>query len=318
MTDTDPEGATLGTATVSTADRIAGGLLGVHAGDSLGATHEFRPWEELRHDDPSWRLRDIIGGGAFSWSPGAATDDTDLTRCVLDSYLPDGEYDLTGIADAMRGWMDALPPDIGHATRAGLSAYAESGDPRDAGAGVGSCGNGSLMRCIPTGLLRADPAVRAVESREISAITHDDPICQDACVAYTTIVANLLAGAPAADSIAHGLTGASPGVADAIRAGLRLDLADLAQNHGNPYGGSGYVLHSLSLAVAALADPRSFEAVICDVVHLGGDTDTNAAIAGGLVGARDGATTIPDRWVSVLQYGAELAAAATAIDALRA
>ena len=308
----------MGTNTVSTVDRIAGGLLGVHAGDSLGATHEFKSWESLRDEDPSWRLRDIVGGGAFSWSAGAATDDTDLTRCVLSSYLPDGQYDLDGIADAMKRWMAASPPDIGNATRTGLSAYARTGNPRDAGAGTGSCGNGSLMRCIPTGLLRTDPAVRTLESREISAITHDDPTCQEACAAYNDIVAGLVGGADADNAIADSLASASAGVADAIQAGLTLDLADLAQNHGNPFGGSGYVLHSLTLAIAALADPRSFEAIICDVVHLGGDTDTNGAIAGGLVGTRDGAGTIPARWVSALQHGAEFAAAANIIDDLRA
>ena len=62
-------------------DTIAGGLLGVHAGDSLGATVEFKAWSEIRARYPDG-VREIVGGGPFNWPPGHATDDTDLTRTV--------------------------------------------------------------------------------------------------------------------------------------------------------------------------------------------------------------------------------------------
>jgi hypothetical protein len=58
-------------------------------------------------------------------------------------------------------------------------------------------------------------------------------------------------------------------------------------------GASGFVLESLSLAVAAVLDPRRLPEVLVDVVRVGMDTGTNAAIAGGLLGVRDGAGAIP-------------------------
>lgn len=300
-------------------DRVLGGLVGVHCGDSLGATHEFRSWIEITEGRPAgWRLREIEGGGAFDWRPGDATDDTDLTICVLDAYLADGGFRLEQAADNMLAWLRHDPRDVGGATRKGLRAYERTGDPRRAGAGPGSAGNGSLMRCLPTALARADADLRMAESAAISGITHDDSECVVACVAYNEIAAGLLAGLGpegAIDvgiqaAIAFGAAGASGEVVAAIEEGTGLRLADLAEQGGNPYGGSGYVLHSLSLAVAAILDGRGMEVVLADVVHLGGDTDTNGAIAGGLLGVRDGAGSIPTQWTDVIRYRQHLIDAA--------
>jgi ADP-ribosylglycohydrolase len=85
-----------------------------------------------------------------------------------------------------------------------------------------------------------------------------------------------------------------------------------------PDEGGGYVLDSLSIAVAAVLDPRPLPTVLADVVRLGRDTDTNGAIAGGLLGARDGADAIPARWRAPLQFGAEFVAAAEQLGCGRA
>lgn len=307
-------------------DRVLGGLLGVHAGDSLGATHEFRSWNAIvEGHEPGWRLRDIVGGGAFGWAPGAATDDTDLTLAVLDAYLaPDG-FDLRRAADNMLAWRNGRPKDIGTATLRGLERYDASGDPRRAGAGPGAAGNGSLMRCLPTALARDDRATRVAESAEISAVTHDDPLCLWACVAYNELAAALVDGSTPSDAVEAGRDvaagAADPGVAASVVAaiddGRGLPLAAAADQGGNPFGGSGFVLHSLTLAVAAVLDERALEDVLIDVVHLGGDTDTNGAIAGGLLGVRDGAAAVPTRWTDLLQHRDALLAAAPVLVARR-
>jgi ADP-ribosylglycohydrolase len=77
-----------------------------------------------------------------------------------------------------------------------------------------------------------------------------------------------------------------------------------------PEQAGGYVLDSLSLAVAAVLDPRPLPDVLVDIVRVGNDTDTNAAVAGGLLGVRDGVDAIPDRWLMTLQYRDEFLAAA--------
>jgi ADP-ribosylglycohydrolase len=306
-------------------DRIAGALLGVHAGDALGATLEFSSWSAIRERYPDG-LRDIIGGGPFVWPPGHATDDTDLTRAVLLAYLraEAGTDVVRSAADHMLGWLDgdwpgrapgSRPRDVGGATLAGLERYRRCRDPRAAGAGEGHAGNGSLMRCIPTAIAVADRGRRISESIEISAITHDDERAVTACAVYNEIAAALVTGLGPAHCVAIGLATArelgSDVVAAAIEDGQALSPALIATSGNIPFAGaaSGYVLDSLSLAVAALLDERPLAEVLVDIARIGNDSDTNAAIAGGLLGARDGSTAIPRRWTAVLQFAAEFTTA---------
>jgi ADP-ribosylglycohydrolase len=313
--------------------RLAGALLGVHAGDALGATLEFSSWSAIRARYPDG-LREITGGGRFGWPAGHATDDTDLTRAVLLAYTepPVGQDVVRSAADNMLAWLDgdwpgrepgSSPADIGGATHAGLECYRRSGDPRAAGAGAGQAGNGSLMRCLPTALAVAGRQRRISESIEISAITHDDERAVTACAAYNEIAAALVAGLPPGEGVAAGLATArdlgGAEVASAIEAGTALSPAALAASGELPFpcGAAGYVLDSLTLAVAAVLDRRPLADVVVDIARLGNDADTNAAIAGGLLGARDGADAIPHRWARLLQFGAEFVVVAGSLAARR-
>jgi ADP-ribosylglycohydrolase len=341
--------------------RILGALLGVHAGDSLGATVEFAAWEDIQHDHPHG-VRDIVGGGHFDWPAGHATDDTDLTRAVLLAYRDvaqrsqnqsstGGSKTGPGIvllaARYMADWYDGRdwpdrvkgqrPRDVGGATATGISKFKRSGDPRTSGAGEGRAGNGSLMRCIPTALFQGDADKAFAESTAISAVTHDDFHCTISCAAYNAMVRALVEGkgpeeawragkaaVQRAVAVAEGeetaarkvkMSRAAKKVEAAIDAGKQLvTVKDLAENGPRraanatkaiPFKASGHVLESLTLAVAAMFDPRSVEEVLVDVVRFGQDTDTNGAIAGGLLGARDGVDAIPLRWREKLQFGKE-------------
>ena len=304
-------------------DAVTGALVGVHAGDALGASVEFESWAAIGTTHPNGH-RDIVGGGPFRWRPGAATDDTDLTLAVAQGYmahLATGSDLLRSVADRMACWWEGdwpgrrkgtYPKDVGAATARGLRSYRHHGDPTCSGAGQGRAGNGSLMRCIATGIVRIDASRRRVESIAISSVTHDDGRCTAACASYNDAVAALVDGAsPSAAVDAARRTAAELANSDVERAidlGLTLDLGAMAATGHNPLPdhGRGFVLDSLSLAVASLVDERSFEEVIVDVVRLGGDTDTNAAIAGGLRGSHDGISAIPTRWVERLQFRDEL------------
>ncbi|KAH7385425.1 ADP-ribosylglycohydrolase-domain-containing protein [Phaeosphaeria sp. MPI-PUGE-AT-0046c] len=311
--------------------RTLGALLGVHTGDSLGATLEFKPWFEVASIYPDG-LREIVGGGPFDWPAGAATDDTDLTRAVLLAYqdyhavkesdrgTDEGEFNVArAAADYALKWYEgewpgrkkgSRPVDIGNATTEGLSRYKRIKDLSKSGAGKGSAGNGSLMRCIPTALF-AVPASRRDESMAISEFTHNDARCTVACAVYNEIVAALVRGVAPKEAVDLGKAVAarmkSAAVRAAIEEGEQINL-ELAASEGTTkhnVSTSGYVLSSLKLSIAAVLDERSFEDVLVDVVCLGGDSDTNGAIAGGLLGARDGVEKIPERWLEKLQFGRE-------------
>lgn len=305
-------------------DRWAGALLGLHAGDALGATVEFSPWSDIQTRYPEG-VREIVGGGPFHWPAGHATDDTDLTRAVLLAYLAPGEDVVLTAARHMLDWLEGRwpgrhegkgPRDVGKATLAGLRKFAETGDPSTSGCGPGQAGNGSLMRCLPTALAVRDRERRIQDSMRISAITHADPRCTISCAVYNEIVFALLQGRTADESVEIGQTVAreldSKAVADAISYGRHLLPAMLVRT-GETFlddEAAGYVLDSLSLAVAAVLDPRPLPDVLIDIVRIGNDTDSNGAIAGGLLGARDGAEAIPPQWMDVLQFADEFRAAA--------
>lgn len=313
--------------------RALGALLGVHAGDSLGASLEFKSHAAIAKQYPDG-LREIIGGGPFNWPAGHATDDTDLTRAVLLAYRDlhadggAGQSVAHRAADHMLSWFQGhwpdrtpgqLPVDVGGATHIGLLKYAETRDPAQAGAGVGSAGNGSLMRCIPTALFQTSPSLITADSILISRITHDDERCTVSCAAYNAIVRKLIDGAsPAAavdagEEVALELEGSDGTIVAAIRRGRSLDLAQTA-SRGPPSDlkgkCAGYVVETLVLAIAAVLDPRSFEDVLVDVIRVGKDTDTNGAVAGGLLGARDGMEAIPQRWREKLQFADEFTSVA--------
>ena len=293
---------------VDVADRIGGGLLGVAAGDALGATLEFMTASEIRRRFGTHR--EITGGGPFRWRPGQGTDDTDLTWAVLAAYL-DGPYTLDRVAANMLDWFHKGPRDMGGATARALGRLDRTGDPRTSGnTGERSCGNGSLMRCIPTALARPDPGLRRRELIEISAITHAHVQCTDSCLAYGEIVNALLEGAEVPDALAAGRAlDLHPNVREALDIDPGLPVERLRT--------SGYVIDSFSCAVWAIQQEATFEEVIVALVNRGRDTDTTGAIVGGLMGVLVGAEAIPARWREKLEYHDRLVVAVPGLLARR-
>ena len=160
-------------------------------------------------------------------------------------------------------------------------------------------GNGSLMRTLPTALIRRDPDVRREETEAISAITHANRQCIDSCVAYNEIAAALLHGESVGEAIdtARDLD-LDPTVPRRPQHPSRHPAAELRT--------SGYVIDSLSCAVWAIQQPGDFESTIVTLVNRGDDADTTAAIAGGLLGIKAGAHGIPTRWIDKLEYAPQL------------
>ncbi len=224
-------------------DRIAGGLLGLAAGDALGATVEFlAPAAIVRRYG---RHRHICGGGAFDWRPGQGTDDTDMAYAVARAYAEG--YSLDRVARGFLDWYQGRPRDVGGTTAAALGELARGADPALSGHLVEgramSAGNGSLMRCLATGLVRTDASQRRTEAVAISAVTHADRRCTQACVVYCDLAALLLVEATPAEAVEAVLASSPMGddVAHAVASAAGLAAEDLDT--------SGYVLASLQVGV---------------------------------------------------------------------
>lgn len=294
-------------------DRYRGVMLGMAAGDALGATVEFQTPAQIAANYGVHRA--IVGGGWLNLAPGEITDDTQMALCIARSLVARGGFDPDDIAARFVEWYRSDPKDIGNTTRHALAlldageSWEEAGRltheamrPRDAS-------NGSIMRCAPVALAtRGDAALNARCSADSSRITHANPLCVDACVASNAALAALLTN-PDADPIAAASEAAS---LDEVRAAAE------AARRGTPavLRAGGYVLETLTAALWAVASHDSPEDAIVAAVNLGNDADTTGAVAGALAGARWGAAALPDRWLDVLVDRDELTGVADALLAL--
>ena len=274
-------------------DRAIGTLLGLAVGDALGGPLEFLSADEIRarHGAP---VRDYVGGGWLSLQPGHGTDDTAMMLALARAAATSVGYDPRRALNAYLEWFRSNPPDVGATTRAALAgvetgasaAEATEGFHRRAGR---SAGNGSVMRIAPIALCHLhDPERRARAARTDSKLTHFDAHAAHACAWMCEVIAALLDGVDPSE-----LT--PPESLESEWAISRRRAAAAADGDA-----AGYVGTTLGVASAAVRTASSFEEGLVWAVNLGGDADTNGAVAGALLGARFGAGAIPARWLDEL------------------
>ncbi len=283
-------------------DRAAGALLASAAGDALGAGYEFTyPAAD--------RSIDMIGGGLGPFAPGEWTDDTAMTVAIAEvaaTGTPIGAgAGLDRVAAQFVRWYDTHPKDIGNQTAAVLSARPGSAAAmRDRARALPGrkAGNGSLMRTAPVGIAYLhDPAACVAAAEAISALTHDDPQANEACALWSYAIRHAVLGG-GFDGPRRYLDTAPADVAD--RWSALLDEAETAGS-GRVFDRNGWVVHALQTAWWAITHAggqgsEHLTGALELAVRAGGDTDTTAAIAGALLGARWGASAVPPRWREML------------------
>jgi ADP-ribosyl-[dinitrogen reductase] hydrolase len=281
--------------TTAQLDRAAGVLLATACGDALGAGYEFGPPLD---DDFVVRMK---GGGGFGWAPGEWTDDTSMAIVIAQGLAAgeslDSEETLDRITSRWVRWA-ADAPDVGNQLREVLGA-ARSGSSADVAASAAAflleygqaAGNGSLMRTAPVALgYVADPEALAVAARRISNLTHAEPDAGDACVLWCLAIRHaVLTGE-------YDLRGGLSAIPDARRElwASRIDEAEARQPRD--FDKNGWTVHALQGAWSAIVHGDGLVDSLERAVRGGRDTDTVAAIAGGLLGARWGASAIPFNW----------------------
>jgi len=285
---------------------MAGALLGAAVGDALGLPREGLSPQRARR-----RFGDCVGH-AFVFGRGMVSDDTEHTCLLAQALLTEPEDAARfsrALAWKLRWWLLGLPAGVGLGTaRAIARLWLGFGADRS---GVFSAGNGPAMRAALLGLCCRDDALGLrAWVRASSRITHTDPRAERAaflvafaaghaaqCSATDIVPERFLAAASAASSDADGEL-------RAILATMASHLADGASPErfatalGLERGVTGYAYHTVPVALYCwLRQPDDFRAVVTDVIRLGGDTDTTAAIAGAICGATTGLTGIPAEWL---------------------
>jgi ADP-ribosylglycohydrolase/fructose-1,6-bisphosphatase/inositol monophosphatase family enzyme len=281
--------------------RAQGALLGQLCGDALGSLVEFQSEEEILEDYPEG-VRDLQDGGTWNLMAGQPTDDSELAMALARALVRRGTYDEGEVAAAYAAWCDSHPFDIGHTTRAALSpaalALRAGGSPAEAARGAArqeSKANGALMRIAPLGIFghAHPPAQVAAWARADATLTHPHPVCQDASALQAVAIARAVAlGGTPAEVADFALDWARaerlhPEVVAALEA-ARTGRPDFETHQG-------LVTVALQNAHYQLRHATPEHALV-DTVRRGGDTDTNAAIAGALLGAVHGVLALPARW----------------------
>jgi ADP-ribosyl-[dinitrogen reductase] hydrolase len=295
--------------------RAVGSVLGAAIGDALGAPYEFRRATEIPVPPPAF---------ALPWRglpPGTTTDDTALARNLGRSLVARAGLDVDDVLRRHLEWLASGPPDVGVQTRRVLSRAAAGqrdsarAEWEERGPEV-SAGNGSVMYCAPLGVAYARQPERLFElGPALSRITHWDERCATAVLAVTLAVAALVRGErphAAVESAVDAVLDRDGGeelefLVGAVGASRRIDGPDM-----------GFCLFTAAAALQAAvrADDHDMEAGLLRVVSLGGDTDTNAAVAGALLGAVVGRPGLPHAWLDRLADRDALEADAAALAAL--
>ncbi len=289
------------TDTIILASRLAGAAWGHLVGDAVGVPYEFTSAGSIGGAEA---VR-FGATGTHRQPAGTWSDDGALMLALLDSFL-DAGFDPGDQARRALAWRRdrAYTPDgdglfdIGGTTSTALAALESGSAAIDAGPrGDHACGNGSLMRILPLALWGRDlSAAELVSNAHLaSRVTHGHPRCQVACAVYCLVVGRLLRNEDRADVLAPALADARELYADDDS--LAAHLAALDELEGWPgREGSGYVIDAFWSAWDAFAGAADYADAIRRAVAYGNDTDTTAAIAGGLAGAYWRWQGIPVEW----------------------
>lgn len=290
------------------APRYRGTLLGLAAGNSLGLRVESHSRALIARHHPEG-VRDIPSEERrLPW-------DDDLAQAVIlaESILENDELALEDVATRLLAWRRANGRGVGHHTRRVLDAIEAGAPVSDAArivweeSGRNAAGNGAVMRCAPAALRwRRDPERLVAETNRSALATHHDPRCGWSSVVVNTAIAAALEGrrldaADLADAVDD--AGAPPTVGFAVRSSDGVILDALALDHDNTMG---YTLKAMQAGLWALAQDGPAEATLISIVNAGGDTDTNGAVAGAVLGAYHGVAAWPARWIENIGGASEL------------
>lgn len=282
--------------------RARGALLGLVAGNQLGVpTEHLGTPEAIRHAFPNG-IADLAPPPPNS----PYDDDAAMTLLLGESLLERQGFDATDVARRWVKWMKVDGRGIGATTRRALTLIDRGKEPFEAGRLVyeenprRAAGNGSVMRCVPVALRYHDDVDRLIRvSTQQAAITHADERCTWGAAAVNLAVRELLLGnIYFVEEVLHRIGDRAPRVLrDAIHRVPREAEHDLPIT---VTGETGYVVHCVEIAFWFAAHDRSLEDALIHLAHAGGDTDTNAALAGALLGARYGEAALPPRWMGQL------------------
>ena len=293
--------------------KIKSMLLGFAVADALGVPVEFKSRESLKKN-PVTSMR---GFGTYNQPAGTWSDDTSMTLATMESISRQKKIDYADIMQNFLMWLESgkFTPfgkvfDCGITTQRAIFNFSKKISPLECGlSDENSNGNGSLMRILPVVCylykiygenFNAD-AMKKIH--KISCLTHAHKRSQIGCGIYSLIAVELLIGKNISESIQTGLEKAKNFYFDEpeMKNYSRLFQADFKNLAESEIKSSGYIVHTLEAVLWCLLNTDNYKNLVLKAVNLGEDTDTVAAVAGGLAGIFYSVENIPSDWLEKLQ-----------------
>ena len=289
--------------------RIRAGLIGLCVGNSIGVPIDGESRENLRIRP----VTDMMGYGRYFQPPGTWSDDSSLALCTAASVSRG--LDLEDMADCFcefyyNGYWTPgrVVFKLCQKTRRAIRRLRSGCCPTDAGRidDEVNC-NGSLKRVLPLAHLLKNLADddRLPIVHDMSSLTHAQPVSQVACGIYIEMAVRLLKGAPPNESYLS--------MRDAVRHYYsrtryhsvlakfeRILITDILTLPEWEIVSGCYVVHTLEAGLWCLLNYDSYVETVLAAVNLGDDTDTTAAVAGGLAGIWYGEESVPEGWIDAL------------------
>ena len=316
-------------------EAMEGAIAAGFIGDSCGGVLEFN---EV-NDSLAHSAMNMSGGGKWKLKPGQVTDDSEMAMCLAASLaavrVHYGEMDALvygwHCARNYNKWYKSYPFDIGDTTK---NAVMVEPDPVDYNSVVrvyknthelnsSSLSNGALMRSVPLALWLSGYLRNNINDKNAienlicpiildTAITHCRHEAQISSCIYVVMLTYLIVLWDEKDIDAK-ISKTKKAVENCFtvlkkfydRKKVKIvrdwyDDAITPDHKFDPQDKIGFLKHGFCMAFNALVYAKSFEDTLYTVIFQGGDTDTNAAIAMPVVGAKFGIKVIPKRFIKIL------------------
>lgn len=275
-------------------------IMGLVVGDALGVPFEFRQRD-------TFTATDMTGYGTYMQPPGTWSDDSSMTLATVHAIARNGGINTDAIMHSFFRWLSYADYtargtvfDVGCTTQQAIYRYSRGWKPESCGGyAEKDNGNGSLMRIIPLAFLNCNLG----DVAKVSSLTHGHIISINACEIYVWIAKMLIDG---------------KGIREAIAYRMRPEyylhekftrLKALERLRRDEIKSTGFVVDTLEAALWCVLKTDNYRDCVLMAVNLGGDTDTIAAIAGGLAGILygiGGNNGIPEEWIDQIAKKKEI------------
>ena len=266
--------------------RAEGCLLGQLTGDALGSQVEFQSTNQILAGYPNG-VRKLANGGVWNTIAGQPTDDSEMALLLARSLIERGVYESKVMRSEYQYWLDSGPFDCGFTIRAALEGKLN----------YDSQANGAMMRISPLGIFGSNYDLDKVAAwaKKDAQLTHPHPVCVEANALFVMAITEAIKHQTNPESLHQKIAewaadmNASPELIDIVARSADSPPEDYISQ-------MGWVLIAFQNALFQMLYAPNLEEGVVNTVMQGGDTDTNAAICGALLGAVYGRNAIPTQW----------------------